>query len=30
MALSFCEMVDVQVDLTQADELEAQRILLGV
>jgi hypothetical protein len=27
---SFCKVVDYQVDLTQADELEAQGILLGV
>jgi hypothetical protein len=30
MAGSFCKVVDHQVDLTQADELEAQGILLGV
>jgi hypothetical protein len=30
MASSFCKMGDYQVDLTQADELEAQGILLGV
>jgi hypothetical protein len=30
MAGSCCKMDDDQVDLTQADELKAQRILLGV
>jgi hypothetical protein len=30
MASSFCKVVDYQADLTQADELKAQRILLGI
>ena len=30
MAGSFCKIGDYQADLAQADELEAQRILLGV
>jgi hypothetical protein len=30
MTSSFCKVGDYQVDLTQADELEAQGILLGV